>query len=214
MGLKPRAYDGVSHDMQGKTGIADGEHNANIIWPNVRRLDSEVTSRQNHAAPGELVAPIATHISDPPNYGDNAGMNSRITTDQVPVNVFNSAEADTDGKRRGAEARRKKPPEFKCPRVSCGRAFTTKYRLTSEYIPCTPAYTAANATYSAHWNRFHAAPESQQRFPCGNGDCDYITFYSTDLPRHRKTCKGRQLSHPEFNFNFPAEPAFDFNFRG
>ncbi|KJA13811.1 hypothetical protein HYPSUDRAFT_72855 [Hypholoma sublateritium FD-334 SS-4] len=58
-----------------------------------------------------------------------------------------------------------------CPDKSCGRIFTTKYRLKT------------------HVNRFHTPSVQQLQYTCPNCS-SYTTFYKTDLPRHRKKCRG------------------------
>ncbi|KJA19747.1 hypothetical protein HYPSUDRAFT_69074 [Hypholoma sublateritium FD-334 SS-4] len=74
----------------------------------------------------------------------------------------------------------KKPSIFVCPH-DCGRkktTFTTAYRLKT------------------HINRYHTLPTLQKRYECGFGTCKYSTTYSTDLPRHRKSCKQSNAGTP------------------
>lgn len=42
-------------------------------------------------------------------------------------------------------------------------------------------------TFPAHVNRFHVPEEQRKKYRCDNCGV-YQTFYSTDLPRHAKSC--------------------------
>ena len=60
-------------------------------------------------------------------------MNNPTPADQLPVRTSHSPNASTTH-RRGAEQRRKKPPEHACPHLPCQEKFTTAYRLRSERL--------------------------------------------------------------------------------
>ena len=73
-------------------------------------------------------------------------MNNPTPADQLPVRTSHSPNASTTH-RRGAEQRRKKPPEHACPHLPCQEKFTTAYRLRSERLSTSCRHVFPLTTY-------------------------------------------------------------------
>lgn len=160
---------------------------------------SKIVPHQNNSAHEEST----TNVSSPrPTAYEGDAWPARLgplTRNQMAPAALSphATMADLAHQEEASHGQQRRPPKFLCPQDNCGRrktAFTTAYRLKSWFYLGPRFIPTTNTGSTAHINRYHTSPSLQKRYECGLGTCGYTTLYSTDLPRHRKTCKQRSVN--------------------
>ncbi|KJA19763.1 hypothetical protein HYPSUDRAFT_69087 [Hypholoma sublateritium FD-334 SS-4] len=103
------------------------------------------------------VSLLPVHLSDIPKECPNASTQA-ATPPELPADAH-TPPINLDAGIQSARGKR-----FRCD--ECDKTYTTKHRLKS------------------HTNKAHTAADKQVKYSCK--DCEYKTYYQSNLPRHRK----------------------------